>query len=49
MSKNDGTAIWHTRLGHLSMDKLRAMVSKSLVSGLPNVSSFVCGDVCEGH
>jgi len=30
------------------MDKLKAMVSKNLVNGLLNLSSFGCGGECEG-
>jgi len=48
MSSNDNTHIWHTRLGHLSMDKLKAMVKLNLVKGLPNLRNFDGGEVCEG-
>jgi hypothetical protein len=34
MSTNDGASIWHAKLGHLSMDKLKAMALKNLVKGL---------------
>ena len=34
MSTNDGASIWHVRLGHLSMNNLKVMVSKNLVNGL---------------
>jgi len=30
------------------MDKLKTMISKFFWNGLPNLSSFDCGDVCEG-
>jgi len=48
MSTNDGASIWHARLGHLSMDKLKIMLSKILLNELLIFSSFGCGDVCEG-
>ena len=40
MSNNDNSHLWHARLGHLNMDKLKAMVKLKLVNGLPNISSF---------
>ncbi|CAI5486967.1 unnamed protein product, partial [Closterium sp. Naga37s-1] len=33
------TVLWHHRLGHLSLPRLRSMASHSLVSGLPRVFS----------
>jgi hypothetical protein len=48
MSSNDGASIWHARLGHLSMDKLKAMVLKNLVKGLPMLTIFGSDEVCEG-
>jgi len=48
MSNNDNSHLWHTRLGHLNKDKLKAMVKLKLVNGLPNLSSFGGGEVCEG-
>ncbi|KAH7864383.1 hypothetical protein Vadar_028987 [Vaccinium darrowii] len=48
MSNNDGAALWHARLGHINMSKLRAMVSQNLVNGLPKLTSFGNGEVCEG-
>ena len=48
MSTNDGASIWHARLGHLSMDKLKAMVLKNLVQGLPMLTTFGSDEVCEG-
>ena len=47
-SSNDNTSIWHARLGHLNMDKLKVMVQKNLVHGLPNLTNFGRGEVCEG-
>ncbi|XP_077251790.1 uncharacterized protein LOC143891015 [Tasmannia lanceolata] len=47
MSTNDGASIWYARLGHISMDKLKVMVNKNLVNGLPNLNSFGGGKVCE--
>ena len=37
MSTNDRVSIWHARLGYLSVDKLKVMVSKNLVNGLSNL------------
>ena len=48
MSNNDNSHLWHAKLGHLNMDKLKAMVKLKLVNGLPNLSSFGGGEVCEG-
>ena len=48
MCTNYGASICHARLGHLSMDNLKAMISKNLVSGFTNLSSFGCGDVSKG-
>lgn len=48
MSANYGASIWHTRLGHLSIEKLKAMVLKILVNGLPKMTTFGSGEVCEG-
>jgi hypothetical protein len=48
MSTNDGASIWHARLGHLSMDKLKVMVLKNLVNGLPMLTTFGRNEVCEG-
>ncbi|KAK8951198.1 hypothetical protein KSP39_PZI004131 [Platanthera zijinensis] len=46
MRANDSAAMWHERLGHVGMDKLKAMSSRSLVRGLPKLSSFGEGHVC---
>ncbi|KAK8951797.1 hypothetical protein KSP39_PZI003445 [Platanthera zijinensis] len=48
MRANDSAAMWHERLGHVGMDKLKAMSSRSLVRGLPKLSSFGEGHVCAG-
>jgi hypothetical protein len=48
MSTNDGASIWHARLGHLSMDKLKTMVLKNLVKRLPMLTTFGSDEVCEG-
>ncbi|XP_070008775.1 uncharacterized mitochondrial protein AtMg00300-like [Nicotiana sylvestris] len=48
MSSNDNTHLWHARLGHLSMDKLKAMVKLNLLKGLPNLRNFGGEEVCEG-
>lgn len=46
MGKNDGASIWHARLGNLSVDKLKVMVLKNLVNGLPKLNTFGNGEVC---
>ncbi|GKU96119.1 hypothetical protein SLEP1_g9388 [Rubroshorea leprosula] len=48
LSGHDNASIWHARLGHLNMNKLRVMVQKELVKGLPNLTSFGDGGSCEG-
>ena len=48
MSNNDSSHLWHARLGHLNMDKLKDMVKLKLVNGLSNLSSFGEGEVFEG-
>jgi hypothetical protein len=48
MSTNDGTPIWHARLGHLIMDKLKAMVLKTSMNGLPMLITFGRDEVCKG-
>ena len=48
MSSNDGASIWHARLGHVNMDKLKAMTSKNLVNGLPQLSFPNGVELCEG-
>jgi hypothetical protein len=47
MSTNDGASIWHVRLGHLSMDKLKAIALKKLVNGLPMLTTFGRDEACE--
>jgi len=46
MRNNDNTYLWHTRLGHLNMDKLKTMIKINLVNDFPNLSSFGRGEVC---
>ncbi|KAK4837504.1 hypothetical protein QYF36_005996 [Acer negundo] len=48
MSSNDNTSVWHARLGHLHMNKLKVMVQKSLVKDFLNLKFFDNGGVCEG-
>ncbi|XP_020529340.1 uncharacterized protein LOC110008118 [Amborella trichopoda] len=47
MRTNDGASIWHARLRHLRIDKLKVKVLKFLVNGLPKLSTFGKGEVCE--
>ncbi|KAG6470352.1 hypothetical protein ZIOFF_071420 [Zingiber officinale] len=48
MSSNDNLAISHARLGHVNMEKLKAMVKMKLVDGLPQLNNFSEGHICEG-
>ena len=48
MSTNDNASLWHARLGHLNMYKLKVMVNKKLVDGLPHITTFSNGELCEG-
>ncbi|KAJ3680984.1 hypothetical protein LUZ60_015473 [Juncus effusus] len=48
MSNNDGVSVWHARLGHVGIDKLKAMVSRNLVNELPSLSFASGVEVCEG-
>ena len=41
ISRNDNAQLWHARLGHLNMDKLKFIVQKNLVDGLLNLTSLV--------
>ena len=47
MSINNGTSIWHARLGYIIFFKLKIMMQKSLVSGLSNIITFSGNEVCE--
>jgi len=47
-SNSDNAYLWHAKPGHLSMDKLKAMVKLKLINGLPNLSSLGGGEMCEG-
>ena len=35
--KNETTDLWHTRLGHVSYTKLKVMMKKSMLKGLPEL------------
>ena len=35
--KNETTDLWHARLGHMSYNKLKVMMKKSMVKGLPQL------------
>ena len=48
MSCNDNVSVWHARLGHVNMEKLKVMVQKKLVNGLPNLANFNQKEICEG-
>ncbi|XP_042451430.1 uncharacterized protein LOC122036231 [Zingiber officinale] len=48
MSSNDNLAIWHARLGHVDMEKLKAMVKLKLVDGMPQLNNFSEGHIYEG-
>lgn len=48
MSSNVNPAIWHARLGHVNMKKLKAMVKMELVDGFPQLNNFSEVHICEG-
>ncbi|KAK8963675.1 hypothetical protein KSP40_PGU000481 [Platanthera guangdongensis] len=48
MKASDSAAIWHERLGHVGMDKLKAMAEIRHVKGLPRLSSYGDGQGCAG-
>ncbi|CAI7853711.1 unnamed protein product [Closterium sp. NIES-53] len=41
------TLLWHHRLGHPSLPRLRAMASRTLVSSLPRACPYLCS-LCRG-
>ena len=45
--KNETVDLWHARLGHVSYHKLKVMMNKSLVKGLPQLECRV-DTVCAG-
>lgn len=47
LSSNENVSLWHARLGHVNLDKLKVMVRKNLVNGLPNLTIFPSKEVCE--
>lgn len=47
LSINDNVSLWHARLGHVSLDKLKVMVRKNLVNDLPSLTIFPSKKVCE--
>lgn len=48
MSSNNTTSLWHARLGHLCMAKLKVMAQKKLVDVLPEVLKLEDQGVCQG-
>lgn len=49
--KNETADLWHARFGHVSYNKLKVMMKKSLVNGLPHLEmqdDVVCDVVCAG-
>lgn len=47
LSNTENASLWHARLGHINMNKLKVMVEKKLVDGLPNLKAFGNGEICE--
>lgn len=47
-SKNDNASLWHARLAHVGLDKMKQIFSKKLVDGVPNIGEVKVGGVCEG-
>ncbi|KAA0059177.1 integrase [Cucumis melo var. makuwa] len=37
MRKNETTDLWHARLGHVSYSKLKTIINKSMLKGLPQL------------
>ncbi|KAG6509746.1 hypothetical protein ZIOFF_027751 [Zingiber officinale] len=48
MRSNDTSSLWHARLGHINMTKMRAIIQKKLVEGLPDSMKIDNEGVCEG-
>ncbi|KAG6500760.1 hypothetical protein ZIOFF_040613 [Zingiber officinale] len=48
MRSNDTSFLWHARLGHINMTKMRAIIQKKLVEGLPDSMKIDNEGVCEG-
>ncbi|KAL8094980.1 hypothetical protein AgCh_036473 [Apium graveolens] len=48
LSNCENASLWYERLGHINMNKLKVMVEKKLVDGLPNLKAFGKGEICEG-
>ncbi|KAG6468104.1 hypothetical protein ZIOFF_072672 [Zingiber officinale] len=48
MRSNDTSSLWHARLGHINMTKMRAIIQKKLVEGLSDSMKIDNEGVCEG-
>lgn len=48
ISSNDNATIWHAELGHVNISRLKIMVQKDLINGLPKLTNFGGGEACEG-
>lgn len=48
VSCNENPSLWHSILGHVKFDKLKVMVQKNLVKGLPSLTTFPSKEVYEG-
>ncbi|KAG6470766.1 hypothetical protein ZIOFF_071844 [Zingiber officinale] len=48
MSSNDNSSLWNARLGHLNMTKLKVMIQRKLIDGLPDLSKVEDEKICEG-
>ncbi|KAG6495208.1 hypothetical protein ZIOFF_043001 [Zingiber officinale] len=49
MRSNDTSSLWHARLGHINMTKMRAIIQKKLVEGLPDSMKIDNEGVYEGE
>ena len=38
VERDDDSAVWHARLGHVNRDTMRSMMNKEVVTGIPNLS-----------
>lgn len=38
-TKIGDTAIWHARFGHVSINTMKSMMDKEIITGMPNISN----------
>lgn len=37
LAENSDSTVWHARLGHVSTDTMKSMLTKEMVTGMPNI------------